>query len=413
MQFRPAAATTKPISWRRNLYALWIAQTLTIVGFSLRTPFLPFYIKDLGADSFESQALWAGIVNGGGAAMMAITAPFWGIVADRYGRKPMVVRAMFCGAFTIGLMSLARSPWHLLLLRFFEGAFTGTVTASTTPRERMGYGLGMMQMAVFSGASVGPLLGGILGDQLGYRPTFVVAGALLFISAMIVLTQVREQFERPVKQISAADARPADKLSALLLGGAMLAMLSVLCVLRIASSAIQPIMPLYVERLAGSEGDVATLAGLTLGVAGLTSAIASVTLGRLADRVGQRPVLIASALCVGLLYLPLALAQTTTQLIVLQGLFGVAAGGVLPSANAIVANLTPAQRRGAVYGIAAAATSAGGFIGPLGGSSLAALVDIRWVFVVNGLLMLAVGLWVMRAIRPGVTLALASEPSSP
>jgi DHA1 family multidrug resistance protein-like MFS transporter len=418
MHVRPSAAA-KPISWRRNLYALWIAQTLTIIGFSLRTPFLPFYIKDLGADSFESQALWAGIVNGGGAAVMAITAPFWGIVADRYGRKPMVVRAMFCGAFTIGLMSLARSPWHLLLLRFFEGAFTGTVTASTTlvasttPRERMGYGLGMMQMAVFSGASVGPLLGGILGDQLGYRPTFVVAGALLFISAVIVTTQVREQFERPVKQISAADARPQDKLSALLLGGAMLAMLSVLCVLRVASSAIQPIMPLYVERLAGHQGDVATLAGLTLGVAGLTSAIASVTLGRLADRIGQRPVLIASALCVGLLYLPLALAQTTTQLIVLQGLFGVAAGGVLPSANAIVANLTPAQRRGAVYGVAAAATSAGGFIGPLGGSSLAALVDIRWVFVVNGLLMLAVGLWVMRAIRPGVTLALASEPSHP
>jgi DHA1 family multidrug resistance protein-like MFS transporter len=419
MHARPSVTTAKPISWRRNLYALWIAQTLTIIGFSLRTPFLPFFIKDLGADSFESQALWAGIVNGGGAAVMAITAPFWGIVADRYGRKPMVVRAMFCGAFTIGLMSLARSPWHLLLLRFFEGAFTGTVTASTTlvasttPRERMGYGLGMMQMAVFSGASVGPLLGGILGDQLGYRPTFVVAGALLFISAVIVTTQVREQFERPVKQISAADARPQDKLSALLLGGAMLAMLSVLCVLRIASSAIQPIMPLYVERLAGHEGDVATLAGLTLGVAGLTSAIASVTLGRLADRIGQRPVLIASALCVGLLYLPLALAQTTTQLIVLQGLFGVAAGGVLPSANAIVANLTPAQRRGAVYGVAAAATSAGGFIGPLGGSSLAALVDIRWVFIVNGLLMLAVGLWVMRAIRPGVTLALASEPSRP
>ena len=409
---------TTSISWRRNLYALWIAQTLTIIGFSLRTPFLPFFIKDLGASSFESQALWAGVINGGGAAVMAITAPLWGMVADRYGRKPMVVRAMFCGAVTFGLMSLARSPWHLLLLRFCEGAFTGTVTASTTlvasttPRARMGYGLGMMQMAVFSGASAGPLLGGILADQLGYRPTFVVAGALLFISAIIVATQVREQFERPTttRQITAADA-PAT-LSALLLGSAMLAMLSVLFVLRVASSAIQPIMPLYVERLAGSGGSVATLAGLTLGVAGLTSAIASVTLGRLADRIGQRPVLIVSALCVGLLYLPLALAQTTTQLIVLQGLFGVAAGGVLPSANAIVANLTPAQRRGAVYGFAAAATSFGGFIGPLGGSSLAALVDIRWVFIVNGLLMLAIGLWVMRAIRPGVALTLPAEPST-
>ncbi|HMM41580.1 MAG TPA: MFS transporter, partial [Thermomicrobiales bacterium] len=68
-QLRPA------ISWRRNLYALWIAQTLTIIGFSLRTPFLPFYIKDLGAESFASQALWAGVINAGGAAVMAVSAP--------------------------------------------------------------------------------------------------------------------------------------------------------------------------------------------------------------------------------------------------------------------------------------------------------------------------------------------------
>jgi len=399
---QPAA----PISWRRNLYALWIAQTLTIVGFSLRAPFLPFFIEDLGAQSFEAQALWSGVINAGGAAVMAISAPLWGIASDRFGRRPMVLRSMVAGAFTIGLMSLATSPWHLLILRFFEGAFTGTVTASTTlvasttPRERMGFGLGMMQMAVFSGASVGPLFGGILADQIGYRPTFVVAGSCLFISAIIVLTQVRENFTRPVRAAGPEDVS-REKLSTLLLGSAMLAMIAVLFVLRIASSAIQPIMPLYVQQLSPDTGSVATLAGLTLGIAGLTSAIAAVTLGRLADRIGQRPVLLVSAIGVGLLYLPQTFAQTTTQLIVLQGLFGIAAGGVLPSANAIVANLTPAERRGAVYGFTAAATSVGGFLGPLGGSSLAAAVDIRYVFLVSGLLMLGTGLWVIHALKPG------------
>jgi DHA1 family multidrug resistance protein-like MFS transporter len=395
------------ISWKRNLYALWLGQLLTIIGFSLRSPFLPFYIKELGADSFASQALWSGAVNAGGAAVMAISAPLWGIVADRYGRKRMVLRAMFAGSFTIGLMSLAQSPWHLLALRFVEGAFTGTVTASmtlvasTTPRERMGFGLGMMQMAVFSGSSVGPLCGGILADWIGYRPTFVVAGSMLFIGGIIVLTQVREQFTRPVRGSGVEAERPT-KLTTLLFGGAMLAMIAVLFALRIASSAIQPIMPLYVDHLAGGSGSVATLAGLTLGIAGLTSAVAAVTLGRLADRKGQRPVLLASAIGVGLLYLPLAIARSPEQLIVLQGLFGVAAGGVLPSANAIIANLTPAQRRGAIYGFTAAATSVGGFIGPLGGAALAAAIDIRWVFVVNGLLMLSVGAWVVHALRPGM-----------
>ena len=192
----------------------------------------------------------------------------------------------------------------------------------------------------------------------------------------------------------------------------MLAMLSVLFVLRTASSSIQPIMPLFVKQLAGADqGSVATLAGLTLGVAGFTSALASVGLGRLADRIGQRPVLIVAALGVGLLYLPQAAAQSTTQLIVLQALFGVAAGGVLPSANTIVANLTPVERRGAVYGFTAAAASVGGFVGPLGGSALAALADIRWVFLVDGVLMLSVGLWIAHVIRPDATYARSSQPS--
>lgn len=391
------------ISWRRNLYALWIAQTLTIVGFSLRTPFLPFFIKDLGAESFASQALWAGVINAGGAAVMAISAPLWGIAADRFGRKPMVVRAMLAGSLTIGLMSLATSPWHLLILRFVEGGFTGTVTASTTlvaattPRERMGFGLGMMQMAVFSGASVGPLFGGILADQIGYRPTFVVAGSMLFIGGIIVLTQVREQFTRPAR--GSVDEQSGQRLRALLLSSAMLAMIAVMLALRVASSAIQPIMPLYVEQLARSTATVATLSGVTLGIAGLTSAVASISLGRLADRIGQRPVLVASALGVGLLYLPQAFAGSVTQLIVLQGMFGIAAGGVMPTANAIVAHLTPAERRGAVFGFTAAATSLGGFIGPLGGSALAASIDIRYVFLVSGLLMITVGAWVAHAVR--------------
>jgi MFS transporter, DHA1 family, multidrug resistance protein len=269
----------------------------------------------------------------------------------------------------------------------------------------------MMQMAVFSGASIGPLLGGALADQIGYRPAFVVGGAMLFIGGVIVLTQVREQFTRPARGGGVEEQERAEtKLSTLLLGSSMLAMIAVMLVLRIASSSIQPIMPLYVERLAHSASPVATLSGLTLGVAGLTSAIAAVTLGRLADRIGQRQILIVCALAAGLLYFPQAIAQTPTQLIVLQALFGIAAGGVMPTANAIVANLTPAQRRGAVYGFAAAATAAGGFVGPLGGSIIAASIDIRYVFVLSGVLMVAAAFWATQALRPTTRTEEATQP---
>jgi hypothetical protein len=68
-----------PINWRTNLYAIWVAQMLSIIAFSLRAPFLPFFLGDLGLESVEQQALWSGLINAAGAGTMAITAPIYGI----------------------------------------------------------------------------------------------------------------------------------------------------------------------------------------------------------------------------------------------------------------------------------------------------------------------------------------------
>jgi DHA1 family multidrug resistance protein-like MFS transporter len=405
-------ASISDINWRRNLYALWIAQLLTIMGFSMRTPFLPFFLEDIGASDFSSQALWAGAINAGGAIVMAISAPIWGIVADRRGRKLMVLRAMFMASVTVSLMSFAQSPWHLLGLRFLEGGFTGTVgasttlIASTTPRRNRGFALGMMQTAIFSGSSIGPLLGGVLADQVGYRPTFIIAGALILISALIVVTQVKENFERPEPVKEGEQSGPSTRT--LLFGASMLAMVGVMLALRTGNSAIQPIMPLFVEELAGSSS-VATLAGLTLGVAGLTSALSAITLGRLADRIGHRRILIPAAFATAILYFPMAFAQAPWQLIVISGLVGIAAGGVTPSANAVISNLTPAARRGAIFGFTASVTAMGGFFGPLGGAAIAAAFDIRLTFIVISILMAFGALGVLLAIRSGVDLDAEGE----
>ncbi len=389
-------------SWRRTLYALWLAQTLTIIGFSMRSPFLPFYVAQLGATRFDQQALWSGVISASGAGLMAFTAPVWGIVSDRYGRKPMVVRAMIGGWITISLMALATSPWHLLGLRLIEGALTGTTTASTAlvattvPKERLGFGLGLIQTGIFSGSAIGPLIGGFVADQIGYRGTFVIAGAMLLVSALLVLLLVQEDFHRP-EPVSSIDSAQQQNMKALLLGRAMLSMTLVMVFLRISSSAIQPVLPLFVERLSGGAA-AATLSGLTIGVVGMTSAISSVLLGRLADRKGPRLILIVSALLAGLFYLPQAAAQSVTQLIIFGALFGIAAGGVLPTANAVVANLTPPERRGAVFGFTASATSLGAFIGPLAGSGLTATVSIRATFLATGLLMIIAAAWVWLAV---------------
>src|SRR5690606_22825826 len=124
----------------------------------------------------------------------------------------------------------------------------------------------------------------------------------------------------------------------------------------------------------------------------------------MADRVRHRRILIPTALATAILYLPMAAAQAPWQLIVISGLVGIAAGGVTPSANAVISNLTPAARRGAIFGFASAVTAMGGFFGPLGGAAIAAAFDIRITFIAISTLMLLGALGVLLAIRSGVDL---------
>jgi DHA1 family multidrug resistance protein-like MFS transporter len=398
------AALGSAPNWQRTLGALWLAQTLTIIGFSLRTPFLPFFVAELGARNLETQVLWAGAINAGGAAVMAFTAPLWGALADRYGRKLMVLRAMVAGSLTIGLMALATSPWQLFVLRLVEGGFTGTVTASTTlaastvPKERLGFGLGLMQMAVFSGSAVGPLIGGVLADQIGYRATFVLAGSLLLVSALLVAFLVEERFEPPPRR--AGHGETGGETWRLLLAPALLGIVVSLFALRAASMALQPIVPLLVAQLARGSSAVNSLAGLAMGVSGMTSAVASVGLGRLSDRIGQRPLLIASGALAAATFLPLGLTTQVWQVIVLQALFGIASGGMLPTANALVARLTPEGRRGTIYGFTTTASSLGAFVGPLVGTALAAALGLHAPFLVIGLALAVTVAWVARTLSP-------------
>jgi DHA1 family multidrug resistance protein-like MFS transporter len=407
----PDASPTE-IPWRRNLTAIWVVQILAIVGFSLRAPFLPFYLTDLGVDTVDGQTLWSGLINAGGAGVMALTAPIWGVVADRHGRRMMLLRASFAGACTVALMSLATSPWQLLGLRLVEGALTGTVTAATvlvattTPRARLGFALGMLQTAIFAGASIGPLVGGLLADRIGPRPTFLVAGSLLAAAGVMTVLLVREKFvptPRTTIDESAALSRWARirRDAAPLFGPVVVTLIVALFAIRFAAMAVQPIVPLFVAALAPGAADPASLAGVVLGILGVTSALSAVVLGRFGDRRGHRAILVACVAAAGLLYLPMALAGGPWQLAALQGAFGFAAGGMIPAANALVADHTPAARRATMYGITSSAAALGAFIGPLAGAALAVAVGFRATFLAVGVLLLALAVVVARGVPRG------------
>lgn len=405
----PSGSAGRPaIPWRRNLYAIALAQFLAIVGFSLRAPFLPFFVGDLGVTSTQDQALWSGVINAAGAGVMAISAPIWGVVADRRGRRPMLLRAMFASVATVGLMAFAVHPWHLLALRLIEGSLSGTVTAATTlvattsPKARLGYTLGIIQTAIFAGASLGPLVGGFLAHLIGPRATFLVASGCLAAAGLIVLFFVREHFVPAVRAAVAPGVGRIERVRgsvAVLVGGAMLTLVLALFVVRTASMAVQPIIPLFVAELAPEIADPSALAGLVMGVLGFTSAASAMVFGRLGDRRGHWPILLGCIVAAGLLYIPMAFVQNPWQLVVLQGLFGVTAGGLIPSANALIATVTAPERRGAMYGLTAGAGSLGGFVGPLAGAAIAAYSGFRAPFLMVGAMLLLLAIPVLRAMR--------------
>lgn len=394
------------VNWKRNLYGIWAAQLLVIMGFSMRAPFLPMFLGELGVETTEGQAYWSGLMMSLGAGMMAFTSPVWGALADRYGRKPMLVRAQMAAFITIGLAAFVVNPWQMLGLRLIEGAMTGTVAAATAlvavsmPRDRLGYGLGMVQTAVFSGSALGPLVGGFIADLVGYRTTFMISSLMACSAGLITIFVVQERFVKPVKVDQVDTVK--ESTWKFMLGPALLALTLSMLVIRFASSAVQPVMPIFVSELSEGQGNVNTLSGLTLGILGVTSALSSIWLGKLGDKRGHVPILLLCTTGAGLIYLPMAASQAPWHLIALNAAFGLFAGGLIPAANALIARVTPENKRGVVFGFMNTAGSIGGFAGPLAGAALAASFGIPATFLLTGivLLLMAFGLWTANRRHP-------------
>ncbi|MCD6034015.1 MAG: major facilitator superfamily 1 [Thermomicrobiales bacterium] len=222
---------------------------------------------------------------------------------------------------------------------------------------------------------------------------------MLFCGGITVAFLARERFTRVATHAMTDEGqgrwRRFRASSAFLFTAAMLTMLGAIFAVRLIAMAMQPIIPLFVQQLAPHDPHVATVAGIVLGAAGFTSAFAAAYLGRLGDRTGHRRVLAISLLVAGLVYLPMAIVRDPWQLALLQALMGVAAGGLIPSANALVAHLTPMERRGAIFGLTAALSAVGGFVGPLAGAFLATGLGFRATFIASGTLLLTVAAMVI------------------
>jgi DHA1 family multidrug resistance protein-like MFS transporter len=395
--------------WKRNLAILWFGQLIAISGFSVFMPFLPYYVQELGITEVKQVAFWAGLLTSAQAVTMALVAPVWGSLADRYGRKIMVVRAMLGGAVIVSLMGFVGNVWQLVILRAIQGTLTGTVSAATTlvvssaPPQRRGFALGTLQMAIYLGGSVGPLLGGFIADSVGYRPTFWVTGALLFVAGVLVTTLVRENF------VPVARGEQAPLLEGLLIvfrTRALMLVCGIRVLMRMAVRIIGPVLPLFIQGIAAPGVKIASLTGTIAGFGSAASAVGAVFMGRLADRIGPRRILIVCGAAASALYAVQAWVQTPMQLLALRVASGVAMGGILASVSSLQAALAPKGRYGAVYGVDTSMVAAANAISPMIGAALTATFGLTSVFY-GAAVIYALATVIVLVVVPGVMRARA------
>jgi DHA1 family multidrug resistance protein-like MFS transporter len=388
--------------WRRSVAVIAVAAGMASFAMNFWVPFLPVYMKQLGAESDAAALAWIGAAYTGTGIGRLVGGPFWGVLSDRYGRKRMFVRALLAATLTTLIAAGAQAPWHFVVAWTSQGLLSGFIPAAvaltsvSVPRTRLTTALGSVQGAQYTGNTIGPLIGAGLAALFGLRGA-VLAGALVPTAAalMVVLVVPRDR----AGALPAADPAPGGRLTALTGGLSVQLGLGLLLffTIHMTGGLVRTAAPVALERL--SHRAATDLAGLTFAAGGLASALGAVGLARLfrppaSIRTPLVAVILAAAAAHGLL----GLADSATLFIVAFALTGLCQGAMLPATNTVIAAAVPYERRGAAFGLASSVQALAFVAGPLGAAYFAG-VSLAVGFLALGGMLALVGAVTALALR--------------
>jgi DHA1 family multidrug resistance protein-like MFS transporter len=376
--------------WKRNLIVCWFGMFAAGIGMSQIAPVLPLYIKHLGVHDTGLIEQFSGIAFGATFFISAVFAPIWGQAADKFGRKPMLLRASLGMAAVIGCMGFASNVTVLIGLRLLQGAISGYGSACTaliatqTDMEHAGFALGTLSTSNIAGSLLGPVIGGYIGESFGLRNVFFLTGGLMLIAFMTTLLFVKESFTRDdQKTLGIRDTWnviPDKSLTVILF--------VTFFILSLALYSVEPIITVYISQISRNTGHIALLAGMAFSASGLANIIAAPRLGKLSDQIGAQKVMLAALVVAGIIYIPQAFVRNAWQFIGLRFFLGLAMAGLNPSVNTLLKKITPAALTGRIFGFSMSAGYLGVFGGAVLGGQVAARLGIRYVFFTTGALLL-------------------------
>lgn len=357
-------------------------------------PFMPLFVENLGVA--KSQVEWyAGLAVAISALASAVFAPIWGRLADRYGRKPMMVRAALMMTFTMGGLAFIPNVHWLIILRLLNGVFAGYVPNSTAliasqvPRDKSGYALGTLGTGVTAGMLIGPLIGGILAELFGIRLVFLLVGLILMICTIMTIFFVKEDFQ-PITKAQVVPTRLV--LKRVKSRKIMVSLFVTSMIIQISAQSVAPILTLYIRHLGQTE-NLMFVSGLIVSAMGVSSLLSSSTLGKLGDRIGNHRMLLMALFYSFIMYFFTALATTSLQLGLLRFAYGFGVGALMPSINSLLTRITPREGISRIFSFNQMFMNIGQVIGPFIGSNVAILLGYRSVFFVTSAIVLVNLVW--------------------
>ncbi|WP_040951661.1 MFS transporter [Gorillibacterium massiliense] len=390
--------------WKVNLAVLWFGQFFVMAGTTMITPFLPLYLQEMGMHNTHQVAIWSGMIFAANFVTSFLFQPLWGSVADRYGRKIMLLRSGYGMAIVMATMGLTGQAWQLLLLRLLNGTISGfnpasvTLLSANTPREKVGFAMGILQTGGVAGGIFGPLIGGLLADVIGYRNIFFLTGALICVASLLATFLVTDQFDRSAalskpKMSTLESVRELAKITQLP------ALFTVTFLFQFALLSPSQLLPLYVQKIHGTGEMLAFFAGVVSSANGISNMAISPLLGKLGDKFGSERVLniclVGTALSFGLQ----AMAGTVLQLIIARFVLGMFMGGLLPSVYALIRRFTPEGMESRSYSLNTSTLALGNVLGPITGGLLSPWIGIQGVFLLSGSLLLINAVWVRTSLN--------------
>ncbi|MCH5461547.1 multidrug efflux MFS transporter [Lactobacillus sp. LC28-10] len=396
------AKAEKTPQWQRNLYALWLGNFITGAGSSMSLPFLPLFISEMGNFPKWELTLYAGLAFSGTFLSQAIVSPFWGKLADRTGRKPMLMRAALGMTITATLTGFSPSVWILITLRVIQGGFSGYINnayalmASEVPTSKSGQTMGTLTTGSVGGMLVGPIIGGYIAGLFGYRIPFFIFGGMMLIASFITLFFVKEDF-KPLDNPKYAERSAFTGIKHVRVVWAMI--LSSMLI-QAATTSINPIISLFVKELMHGRGNIAMTSGVIAALPGIATLIAAPRLGALGDHIGPRKVLVAGLIFCAAMFLPMFFVQTVVSLGIFRFLVGISDAALLPITQTVMTLATPKESISRIFSYNQSAQAIGSVIGPMLASGVAGILDYRYVFLMTtGLVLinLAIVMWAYKS----------------